>query len=230
MTHPPLQLVILDVGYTLGTPNGATIAQKLAALSSLPETQARRLAKQHLHTASPTDTEAVGAVCRALGIDPTDFPTDHEGCALTLFDGARSVVARIARLVSVVTLSNVTWWDDRVGDIQTLLAPHSAGHYPSWRLGFAKPDPKAVRTVAAAHGAEADAVLMIGDSFECDVRGALAAGARAVWVNPGPRATDIDTLTHEQAGRLTVVPDLDTAAAFIENSLAGANFSRTGAP
>ncbi|MFI1036060.1 HAD family hydrolase [Streptomyces sp. NPDC020951] len=79
----------------------------------------------------------------------------------------------------MVTLINVTYWDKHDCDLAAPLAPHPAGHYPSWRLGFAKPDPQAVLTVAALHGVPASEVLHVGDDFACDVQGALAAGAQS---------------------------------------------------
>ncbi|MFH9554637.1 HAD hydrolase-like protein [Streptomyces sp. NPDC017435] len=45
--------------------------------------------------------------------------------------------------------------------------------------------------MAALHGVPASEVLHIGDNFACDVQGALAAGAQALWIasaTPGPAA------------------------------------------
>ncbi|MET7489370.1 HAD hydrolase-like protein [Streptomyces sp. NPDC005538] len=50
-------------------------------------------------------------------------------------------------------------------------------HYPSWRLGCAKPDPRAVQTVVRLHDVHPSQLLHVGDSLDHGVRGALAAGA-----------------------------------------------------
>ncbi|MEV1040472.1 HAD family hydrolase [Streptomyces sp. NPDC050204] len=211
----------LDVGYTLGAPAGTTLTQRLAALSPLPTDRAKRLIQQHLHPVSPQNTGAIRAACQVLGVAPAAFPHDHRPLPLVLWPGALEAVARIARIIPVVTLSNVTYWDERDCDVRELLAPHLAGHYPSWRLGFAKPDPRALQAVAAAHGVAAAEVLHVGDSFDYDVQGALAAGARAVWITTAAGSGPARPLTADQTDRLTVVPDLGTAVSHIENVLTG---------
>lgn len=214
-----VRLVSLDVGYTLGAPSGATITQRLAALSPLAEDRAKQLVQEHLHHVRPDDTEAIQVLCRAIGVDPALFPYEHRPQPFALWPGAREAVARIARLVPVVTLSNVTYWDERGCDVRALLAPHLAGHYPSWRLGFAKPDPQAVWKVAAAHGVPAAEVLHVGDSLAYDVRGALAAGAQALWITRAAATGATRQLLAEHTGRLAIVPDLDTAVAHIEQGV-----------
>jgi putative hydrolase of the HAD superfamily len=51
----------------------------------------------------------------------------------------------------------------------------------SGKLGIEKPDPAIFHLAAAALGVPAAEVVHVGDSFGADVRGALAAGMRAVW-------------------------------------------------
>jgi len=71
------------------------------------------------------------------------------------------------------------------------------GHYfkvvvVSGDVGVAKPDPSVFQRALAE--LEADRALMVGDSVEKDVRGALAAGLEAVWLNRSgrPRPDDLD--------------------------------------
>jgi putative hydrolase of the HAD superfamily len=52
-------------------------------------------------------------------------------------------------------------------------------------LGTAKPDVAVFAHALDALGARADEAVMVGDTLERDVEGALAAGLRAVWVNRG---------------------------------------------
>ncbi|MFC4512188.1 HAD family hydrolase [Streptomyces ehimensis] len=211
MTWPPRRvgLVSLDVGYTLGEPAGPTITQRLVALSPLPVAQAKRVAQQHLHTARPGDSAAIARTCAALRINPTTFPHDHRPPPFLWWPGAVEAVAALARAVPVVTMSNVTGWDERPGDVAARLAPHLSAHYPSWRLGFAKPDPRALRAVAMRHRLPAERLVHIGDAFDYDVRGALAAGALAVWITPD--AAPAARLPATDRQRVVTVPDLRTA-------------------
>ncbi|MFI5804449.1 HAD family hydrolase [Streptomyces sp. NPDC051561] len=179
---PQVRLVSVDVGYTLGEPEGVSFTQRLSSLSALPAEQSKRVVQQHLHAAAPDDEEAVGAVCRQLGITRSDFPRTHRPASFTVWPGSSEALARIAAVVPVVTLSNVTYWDDQGCDVRALFAPHVRAHYPSWRVGFAKPDPRAVQTVARLHGVLPAEVLHVGDSYVYDVLGARAAGAQALWV------------------------------------------------
>jgi putative hydrolase of the HAD superfamily len=55
-------------------------------------------------------------------------------------------------------------------------------------LGAGKPDAAVFAHALDALGARADEAVMVGDSLERDVEGALAAGLRAVWVNRDGRA------------------------------------------
>ena len=78
---------------------------------------------------------------------------------------------------------------DRVG-----LARFIDRVFSSRDIGARKPDPafyaaalEALRADAAARGEpplRADEVVMVGDNYENDVAGALAAGLRAVWLAP----------------------------------------------
>ncbi|WP_424892254.1 HAD family hydrolase [Streptomyces sp. XH2] len=206
-----VEMVSLDVGYTLGAPAGPTITARLVALSPLPAATAKRLAQQHLHTARPGDQAAIARVCSALRIDLDLFPHEHQAPEFTWWPGAVACVAALARVLPVVTVSNVSSWDERPGDVAGHLAPHLAAHYPSWRLGFSKPDPRALRAVAERHGVRVERLVHVGDSFDYDVRGALAADARAVWITSDPTA--LSELPAVQRPKVMVVPDLHAAVA-----------------
>jgi putative hydrolase of the HAD superfamily len=58
----------------------------------------------------------------------------------------------------------------------------------SEEAGVTKPDPRIFRLALERLGVERDRVVMLGDSWEIDVRGAVAAGIRAVWFNPMGRS------------------------------------------
>ena len=54
----------------------------------------------------------------------------------------------------------------------------------SGRLGIDKPDPRIFQHAASLLGVPLAEVVHVGDAFEADVKGALAAGARAIWFSP----------------------------------------------
>lgn len=64
------------------------------------------------------------------------------------------------------------------------LADHFEAVIVSEDLGSGKPDPAPFIAALEALGADPSDAWMIGDSLERDVHGALAAGLRAVWLNP----------------------------------------------
>ncbi|WP_241775853.1 HAD family hydrolase [Streptomyces exfoliatus] len=215
----PVRLVSLDVGYTLGEPTGRTVTQRLVELSALPPREVKRITQRTLHVLSPGDDGALAGLCAELGIGAGDFPHDHLPAHFTLWPGAVEAVARIAQVVPVVTLSNVSHWDEAGSDIAALLAPHIQAHHPSWRLGFAKPDPRAVQAVADRHGVRPAEVLHVGDSLDYDVRGALAAGAQALWITRESPSRAVLGLLAEHPGRVTVVRGLAEAADHIHQAV-----------
>ena len=71
----------------------------------------------------------------------------------------------------------------------------------SGEAGVGKPDPAVFALVLDQLGAAPDRTVMVGDSWERDVVGALAAGMTAVWIADGrpapgtdPRVTVVDSV------------------------------------
>jgi len=62
----------------------------------------------------------------------------------------------------------------------------------SEEAGMSKPDPEIFRIALDRVGAPADHAVMLGDSWAADIVGAVRAGIRPVWFNPGrkPRPSD----------------------------------------
>jgi putative hydrolase of the HAD superfamily len=60
----------------------------------------------------------------------------------------------------------------------------------SGEVGLGKPDPGVFEDVLARLGVEPEAAVMVGDSWERDVLGALGAGITAVWVAGGRARPD----------------------------------------
>jgi putative hydrolase of the HAD superfamily len=61
----------------------------------------------------------------------------------------------------------------------------------SGTLGYAKPDPRILEAVARACGTTLERAWMVGDRPEADIAGALAAGARSVWIRRGAVWPDV---------------------------------------
>jgi putative hydrolase of the HAD superfamily len=77
----------------------------------------------------------------------------------------------------------------------------------SGEVGLGKPDPTVFADVLTRLGVEPEDAVMVGDSWERDVVGALGAGVAAVWVAGGrTRPEDVPSVTViQQAGELAGV-------------------------
>jgi FMN phosphatase YigB (HAD superfamily) len=80
--------------------------------------------------------------------------------------------------------------DADTDSLRNRLAPWVSEHFPSCRIGYAKPDPLAFHTVAGHCDVVAAQMLHIGDDWACDVVGAVGAGARAIWISRGRPVPD----------------------------------------
>jgi FMN hydrolase / 5-amino-6-(5-phospho-D-ribitylamino)uracil phosphatase len=67
-------------------------------------------------------------------------------------------------------------------------------HFPSCRIGYAKPDPAAFHRAAAKCGTSPTHMVHIGDDWTCDIVGARSAGVTAVWVSHGRPAPQPELL------------------------------------
>ena len=133
--------------------------------------------------------------------------------------GALGLLRSLSKSCTVGVLTN----NRRSEQVETLttfgLWPHVDFLITSEETGVPKPDPRAFKiAVRRADGSSATS-LMVGDSWDDDVRGALRAGLRAVWLNrfgapsppPDPRvevlesfvpvATTVRRMQHHLASR-----------------------------
>ena len=67
------------------------------------------------------------------------------------------------------------------------LAVHFEHVFISGEIGHAKPDPRIFEHAAGALGVPVEECVHIGNSWESDIKGALAAGADAIWFEEDPR-------------------------------------------
>lgn len=80
----------------------------------------------------------------------------------------------------------------------------------SGEVGLGKPDPRLFRMALCAFGVGPEEAVMVGDNPERDIKGALSAGIRAVWVDRGHRPKDPWYPAHLE------VQDLREALALLE--------------
>jgi FMN phosphatase YigB (HAD superfamily) len=178
-------LVSVDVGGTLGRADGPSLADILAAHSPLGATEARRILRQMLHT-RPSITPAIMAdVCEALRLPPSAFPGMVQPPPLKLMPGAIEALRFMSQLAEIVTLSNVTCLEAGNDTLYEILRPWVTDHFPSCRIGYAKPDPEAFRFVGRTCRASIADMVHIGDDWACDIIGARSAGVTAIWISNG---------------------------------------------
>lgn len=84
----------------------------------------------------------------------------------------------------------------------------------SGESGVGKPSPAAFHLVLAALGVRPEEAVMVGDSRERDVEGALAAGIRPIWVAGGRPAP-------EPERRVAAIPSIRALGPLLEGWTAG---------
>ena len=202
------RVISLDVGGTLALAMGPTITGILCASSHLPNREAKRILRGTLHVSSTLSERLIADVCAALQIPRAAFPDTYDRPQLATVPGALDFVNALCAIAPVVTLSNVTCLDFSEHELRELFGSTFSSHYASCVTGYAKPDARAFRTVAERHAVPIGRLVHIGDSWECDARGALDVGARAVWIRrPGTEPG----FTEPASARLAVVHDLAEA-------------------
>ena len=143
----------------------------------------------HMEGRDPSSLERLRDRCArvvadALGLDGVDLVTVRAAMLAALRfrahpDAAPALRELRRRGLRLVAASN---WDCSLADALAAagLAGLLDGVEASAAAGAAKPDPRLFRAALAAAGVEPQAAIHVGDSVEHDVRGARAAGIRAV--------------------------------------------------
>lgn len=188
-------LVSVDVGGTLGHADGPSLPAILVEASPLDPVDAHRIIRQKLHIQPAISPQVVGDVCDALRIPLRAFPCDVEPLPLRLAPRTLAALRSMSQYATLVTLSNVTCLEAGTDQLRDLLHPWVRDHFPSCRIGYAKPDPTAWRHVGRACHTSAAHMIHIGDDWTCDVLGARSAGVTAIWVSSGRPVPEPDRLT-----------------------------------
>ncbi|MGH3427063.1 MAG: HAD family hydrolase [Mycobacteriales bacterium] len=214
------QVISVDVGGTLGYGKGPGLTSTLEQYSPLPAVQVRTIIREHLHTAPELTEQVVVEVCAMLDIPTRLFPYELAGSALHLFPDAIPVLKALGNLAPVVTLSNVTRMELDTNLTCPELSPWVVDQFPSCGTGYAKPDRRAFEIVGLQFGVDMSNTVHIGDSWECDVLGALTVGATAIWLSGGrpvPASHGIDI------SGVLVARDLNEVVTYIQHLCTGRN-------
>lgn len=205
-------LVSLDVGGTLGRAVGRSLATILVEASPLPPEPARAVVRRMLHTTSSITPTIVAQVCDALRIPASAFPSAVTPAPLQLLPEALPALQAMSQHAKLVTLSNVTCLEADTDHLREMLHPWVQEHFPSYRIGYAKPDPSAFRHVAKACGVPVTQLVHIGDDWTCDVIGALSVGATVIWISHG---LPLPVAESQEWCNVLVAPDLGAASAHV---------------
>ncbi len=102
-----------------------------------------------------------------------------------LFDGAVEVVSELRERGHRLTILSNGFEEAQHVKVECCgLKPYFDVVLTSCAMGHTKPDPRAFAAALDATGGHADRSIMIGDSWEADIKGAKRAGWRQVHFNP----------------------------------------------
>jgi FMN hydrolase / 5-amino-6-(5-phospho-D-ribitylamino)uracil phosphatase len=178
-------LISIDVGGTLGSGSGETLTSRLLAESPLAYAEKVTLVRETLHTVSHVTSSLLDDLCRELRIEPRMITMNVSVSPFELYDHTVEALARMRSIAPLVTLANVTSLESRPYELAPLVGEYVGRYFRSCDLGFAKPDRRVFEAVATACGISIESLVHVGDDWECDVEGALDAGARAIWISRG---------------------------------------------
>jgi HAD superfamily hydrolase (TIGR01549 family) len=102
-----------------------------------------------------------------------------------LAPGAVDLVLRAVSVGPVALVTNGPPDIQRLKLEQTGLAEHFSVVVISGELGIGKPDPRVFLQTVESLGVKPHQAVMVGDSWERDIEGALSAGLGAIWISHG---------------------------------------------
>lgn len=210
-----LSAISFDIGGTLVAMARGALAEELAAITGTSADQMRQLLIEHgkrratspaaladrlaEHTGAPAAAGALRAALEQRRADTT---------APALYPETLEVLARLRHAGwRICYLSNAVGFDHDAAPAPYMALADHALH--SWESGHCKPEPAAFGALQAATGLGPEAFVHVGNSWRCDVEGALEAGWQAVYLPRGgphhhrPGVPVIDDLT----GLLDLLPE-----------------------
>jgi putative hydrolase of the HAD superfamily len=116
-----------------------------------------------------------------------------------LVPGAKELLQALIGKVVIGIVTNNTVAEQKEKIASFGLAPLIDFMLVSEEIGVTKPDPRIFREALKRAGCLAEHAVMLGDSWNSDVRGAINAGIRPIWLNrtggPRPDSFDVRELT-----------------------------------
>lgn len=95
----------------------------------------------------------------------------------------RHLLSQLQRRYRLACISN-NWGNTAGWCKQFQLADYFETMIDSTVAGFAKPDPRIFQLALDALDLSAESCVYVGDHYECDVKGSLAAGMQPIWIRP----------------------------------------------
>ena len=142
--------------------------------------------------------EAWRTALRAVGRDASAADVmseryiERQRAGHPVLPGAVELVARLAAAVPVALVTNGPPDIQKLKIEQAGIGSHLSAVIISGETGIGKPDPAAFGRALEVLDVAPEHAVMVGDSWERDVSGALAAGMRAVWISHGRSLPDTD--------------------------------------
>jgi HAD superfamily hydrolase (TIGR01549 family) len=118
--------------------------------------------------------------------------------------GAPELVARLAEEVPLALVTNGPPDIQRLKIAQAGIGSFFSAVVISGEVGIGKPDPAIFLRALDLIGVAPEHAVMVGDSWERDILGALSAGMRAVWVSHGRTPPGVDHRVTVATGPLDV--------------------------
>ena len=141
--------------------------------------------------ATPYRERVWTSACEAAGVDPRLAPrlsrmyVEGQRSGHPPAPGAEELLRRAVSMGPVALVTNGPPDIQRLKLEQTGLAEQFSAVVISGELGVGKPDPEVFLRTVRSFGVEPSEAVMVGDSWERDVEGAVAAGLSAVWISHG---------------------------------------------
>jgi FMN phosphatase YigB (HAD superfamily) len=211
------ELIILDVGGTLGESTAPTVSSRLIELSPLPNEDVKNIIQHVLLVAHHGELPSPNELCAQLDIDPALWPIECVTAPFEIYPATIPAVTKLATIAPVVTLSNSPAWHAHHHEtLTTACSPHLTALYTSYGLGVpAKPDPAAFHLISARHNVPLERIAAVGDRWSVDIVAALNANiGTIIWTSQKPDDSPQPQLITN--GRVHAINDISDAVPLIE--------------
>ena len=157
-----------------------------------------------------------GAVVKDLGLEDTEAGRaavavwNFQGAEhlLTAVEGVLDVISGLHPEVTVGVITNGSEVIQRRNIAPLALDQRITVFVTSDRAGAYKPDPRIFRLALNEAGVEPQEAVYVGDSYDTDVRGALASGMHSIWFNPDGRLAETDLAGYHELRSFADFADL----------------------